>query len=629
MRIGLTFLILLFILAVSWAKAWPDFVGRMELVIYDWKTQQFMVNEVDNRITIVEIDERSLKAEGGWPWPREKLARMLHVLKDHYQVSAIGLDVFFPEAKEPVSDAFLADAVTSTRTVLPMVFSQEELTQGILGEAVQVELRNPLATKQAQGYVANGGFFRPNYLAGHISPVVDPDGVIRRFIPVLKYQGQYYEALPMAMVRQLFGIDSLVVERRETISEGYRRWHLNLDEYNDIFLPGLARIPIDRKGESLIPYHHNSGGFNYVSASDILAQRVPMSELLGTIVLIGPTATGLYDLVATPIASQLPGVEIHAHILSALIDGRFLATSDNQAQDEAVVMFLLALIAILFVRNLSPVPIIITMIALGITWFVANLLVWHYIGLTTQMLPPFFYIASLLVMNLVFSLQLSGKQKNRLIKSFERYVPSVVSQASFDQNDKLLEAKKRPITAMFLDLRGFTAWSEQQAAEDVSLYVASVMQEVSSIVGQYGGTIDKYMGDSVMAFWDSKNDIRHAQQAVDAAIAIELHLNKAESVINQHAQPLDYGIGINSGAAMVGQMGTKERASYTVMGDVVNVASRLEALSSAMGCHIILGSETVEQLENIVCKSLGEVNLRGRKNSMSVYTPTIPITNMG
>ena len=431
------------------------------------------------------------------------------------------------------------------------------------------------------------------------------------------------------MVRQLFGIDSLVVERRETISEGYRRWHLNLDEYNDIFLPGLARIPIDRKGESLIPYHHNSGGFNYVSASDILAQRVPMSEMVGTIVFIGPTATGLYDLVATPITGQLPGVEIHAHILSALIDGRFMATSDNQAQDEAVVMFLLALIAILFVRNLSPVPIIITMMALGVTWFVANLLVWHYVGLSAPMLPPFFYIASLLVMNLVFSLQLSGKQKNRLIKSFERYVPSVVSQASFDQNDKLLEATKRPITAMFLDLRGFTAWSEQQAVEDISEYVASVMQEVSSIVGQYGGTIDKYMGDSVMAFWDSKNDIRHAQQAVDAAIAIELHLNKAESVINQHAQPLDYGIGINSGAAMVGQMGTKERASYTVMGDVVNVASRLEALSSAMGCHIILGPETVEQLENIVCKSLGEVNLRGRKNSVSVYTPTIPITNMG
>ena len=433
----------------------------------------------------------------------------------------------------------------------------------------------------------------------------------------------------MAMVRQLFGIDSLVVERRETISEGYRSWHLNLDEYNDIFLPGLARIPIDRKGESLIPYHHNSGGFNYVSASDILAQRVPMSEMVGTIVFIGPTATGLYDLVATPIASQLPGVEIHAHVLSALIDGRFLATSDNQAQDEAVVMFLFALIAILFVRNLSPVPIITTMMALGVTWFVANLLVWHYIGLSAPMLPPFFYIASLLLMNLVFSLQLSGKQKNRLIKSFERYVPSVVSQASFDQNDKLLEATKRPITAMFLDLRGFTAWSEQHAAEDVSHYVASVMQEVSTIVGQYGGTIDKYMGDSVMAFWDSKNDIRHAQQAVDAAIAIELHLNKAESVINQHAQPLDYGIGINSGAAMVGQMGTKERASYTVMGDVVNVASRLEALSSAMGCHIILGSETVEQLENIVCKNLGEVNLRGRKSSVSVYTPTIPITNMG
>ena len=269
------------------------------------------------------------------------------------------------------------------------------------------------------------------------------------------------------------------------------------------------------------------------------------------------------------------------------------------------------------------------MMALGVAWFVANLLVWHYVSLNVPMLPPVFYILSLLLMNFVFSLQLSGKQKDRLIKSFERYVPSVVSEASIDQNDKLLEATERPVSAMFLDLRGFTAWSEKQTAEQVSHYVASVMQEVSSVIGQYGGTIDKYMGDSVMAFWDSKNVTRHAQRAVDAAIAIEFHLSKAGSVINQHAQPLDYGIGINSGRAMVGQMGTKERASYTVMGDVVNVASRLEALSSAMGCHIILGSETVEQLENIVCKSLGEVNLRGRKHSVSIYTPTLPITNMG
>ena len=629
MRIGLTFLILLFIVAVSWAKAWPGFVDRMELVIYDWKTQQFMVDEVDNRITIVEIDERSLKAEGRWPWPREKLARLLHVLKDHYEVSAIGLDVFFPEAKESDTDAFLADAVTSTRTVLPMVFSQAKLGQGLLGEAAQVELRDTLVTKKAQGYVANGDFFPPNYVAGHISPVVDPDGVIRKFTPIFEYQGQYYEALPIAMVRQLFGIDSLVVERTETMNEGYRRWHIKLGEYNDIFVPGLARIPIDRKGESLIPYRHNSGGFNYVSASDILTQRLPMSEMVGSIVLIGPTATGLYDLVATPIASQLPGVEIHAHILSALIDGRFMATSDNQAQDEAVVMFLLALIAVLFVRNLSPMPIIVTVMVLGVAWFVANLLVWHYVGLSAPMLPPFFYLASLLVMNLIFSLQLSGNQKDRLIKAFERYVPSVVSQASIDKNDKFLEAKERPVTAMFLDLRGFTAWSEQQAAVDVSQYIALVMQEVSSLVGQYGGTIDKYMGDSVMAFWDSKDDTYHAQQAVDAAIAIELHFSKADSVINQHSQPLDYGIGINSGTAMVGQMGTKDRASYTVMGDVVNVASRLEALSSAMGCRIIIGSETVEQLENIVCKSLGEVNLRGRKNSVSIYTPTMPINNIG
>ena len=625
MRIGFTFLILVCIVAISWAKAWPSFVDRLELVVYDWKTQQSMVDALDNRITIVEIDELSLKVEGAWPWPREKVARLLQLLKNHYQVSAIGLDVFFPEAKNPVSDALLAEVVTSTQTVLPMVFSHDQLAQGILGKAVPLELRNLLITKQAQGYVANADFFPINYPAGHISPVVDTDGVIRKYTPIIDYQGQYYDAMPIAMVRQLFGIDSLVVEKSETINEGYRSWYLNLGEYNDVFLPGLARIPIDQKGHALIPYHFNSGGFHYVSASDVLAKQVPMGDMVGSIVLVGATATGLYDLVATPIASQLPGVEIHAHILSALIDGKFIATSNNAAQNEALAMLLLALISIVCVRNLSPMPIVLTMLALGATWLVVNLWVWRYFGLSAPMLPPFIFIASLLVMNLVFSLQLSGQQKNRLMKSFERYVPRVVSQASINQNDEQLEAQERPVTAMFLDLRGFTAWSEQQTAQHVSQYVALVMQEVSAIVGQYGGIIDKYMGDSIMAFWDSKNGVHHAQQAVDAAIAIELHFSQPNSIINQHAKPLDYGIGINSGAAMVGQMGTKERASYTVMGDVINVASRLEALSSTLGCRIILGSDTVAQLENIVCKNLGEVNLRGRQHSVSIFTPSLPI----
>ena len=616
-------------MAISWAQAWPGFMGRLELVIYDWKTQQYMVDQVDNRITIVGIDERSLKVEGSWPWPREKMARLLEVLKNHYQVSAIGLDVFFPEAKHSVSDTLLAKAVSSTQTVLPMVFSQDTLTQGVLGEAVQVELRNTLVAKQAKGYVANGGFMPSKYIAGHISPVIDVDGVIRKYTPLIQYQGQYYEALPIAMVRQLFGIESLVVEKVGAINKGHRSGQLNLNEYNNIFLPGLARIPVDQKGESLIPYHSKSGNFNYVSASDVLAKRAPMNNMFGSIVFIGATATGLFDIVATPIASQLPGVEVHAHIMSALIDGRFITTSRNEIQYAALVMLIVALVSIVFVRNLSPIPIITVMTVLGSAWLMANLWLFGYLGLSVPMLPPFLYIACILVMNLVLSLQLSGKQTNRLITAFQRYVPNVVSQASIDQNDTLLEATERPITVMFFDLRDFTAWSEQQAAEHVNQYVSLVMQEVSRIVAQYGGIIDKYMGDSVMAFWDSGNGPHHAQQAVDAAIAIEMNFNKADSVIAQHAQPLEYGIGINSGAAMVGQMGTKERASYTVMGDVVNVASRLEALSGTMGCRIILGLATVNQLENIVCKNLGEVNLRGRQHSVSIYTPTIPSINQG
>jgi adenylate cyclase len=151
---------------------------------------------------------------------------------------------------------------------------------------------------------------------------------------------------------------------------------------------------------------------------------------------------------------------------------------------------------------------------------------------------------------------------------------------------------------------------------------------VSSIITQHSGIIDKYMGDSVMAFWDSQSCPHHAQKAVNAAIAIELYFTKDYAGSAKASEPLEYGIGINSGVAMVGQMGTTERASYTVMGDVINVASRLQTLSSTMGCHIILGSETVEQLEGIAYRSLGEVKLRGRQNTVLIHTPTIPIVSL-
>lgn len=618
LRIGLSFLILFIIVAVSWAKAWPAFSERLELSIYNWKVQQFAINQAENRITIVEIDERSLKLEGSWPWPREKFANILHILKDDYMVSVIGLDVFFPEAKNPVSDALLAEAITRTQTVLPIVFSQDKLTQGILGAATPLDLIDSFQTRQAQGYIANGDFMPSNYTAGHISPIIDVDGVIRKFTPIIEYKGQHYEALTIAMVRQLFGINSLVVKKANSLAS----------QYNDIFLPGLVRIPIDNQGQALIPYTHVSGNFRYVSASDVLSKSVPINEMVGSLVLIGSSATGLHDVVATPISSQLPGVEVHAHILAGLIDGGFIATSNMEVQYEAVAMLLIACLAILFIRNLSPIPVLATLLGLSIAWVVANLLVWKIIGLNLPMLPPLIYITALLIMNFVLSLQLSGKQTHRLMKSFERYVPALVAQASINKTSEMLAASERPVTTMFFDLRGFTAWSERQTAQDVHQYIATVMQEVSNIITQHDGIIDKYMGDSVMAFWDSQSCPHHAQKAVNAAIAIELYFNKDYAAGAKASEPLEYGIGINSGVAMVGQMGTTERASYTVMGDVINVASRLQTLSGTMGCHIILGSETAEQLEGIPYRSLGEVKLRGRQNTVLIHTPTIPIVSL-
>ena len=618
LRIVLSFLILLIIVAVSWAKAWPAFSERLELNIYDWKVQQFALNQAENRITILEIDERSLKSEGSWPWPREKIANILNILKDDYMVSAIGLDVFFPEAKDPVSDALLAEAITRTRTVLPIVFSQEKLTQGILGAATPIDLIDSVETRQAQGYIANGDFMPLNYTAGHISPIIDVDGVIRKFTPIIQYNGQYYEALTIAIVRQLFGINFLGVKKVDSLAS----------QYNAIFLPGLVSIPIDKQGQALIPYTRVSENFRYVSATDVLTKRLPINEMVGTIALIGASATGLHDLVATPMSRQLAGVEVHAHILAGLLDGRFMATGNMEVLYEAVAMLLIALSAILFIRNLSPIPLLVTMLGLGIIWFVANLMVWKIIGLSLPMLPPFIYITAVLIMNFVLSLQLSGKHNRFIMKSFEHYVPALVAKASINQTSEMLAARERPVTAMFFDLRGFTAWSEHQTSEDVHEYIATVMQEVSSIITQYDGIIDKYMGDSVMAFWDSQICTHHAQKAVNAAITIELFFNKYGAGGAKVSEPFEYGIGINSGVAMVGQMGTTQRASYTVMGDVINVASRLQALSDTMGCHIILGSGTLEQLEGVTCRSLGEVKLRGRQNTVLIYTPIIPILSL-
>ena len=652
-RIGLGFIFVIVFACQAGGYISLPIIDRLDGILYDLRLRLTAPGGIDPRIVIVDIDENSLKerelgGEGRWPWPRDRLALLNNQLFDVYNVNLLGYDVIFSERDESSgirtiermagSDALKKDArfqaeyeqlkpqldfdqrFAGSLKDKPAVLGYSFLNfgnhdkKGALPPPVFSTQELPLTSVdplQRQGYTANLPLLQ-NAAAdgGHINPIVDADGVLRRVPMLVEYDGKYYESLSLASARVLMGSLplQLIVNTRGSL-EGL-----------DV---GGASLPLDGQLNSYIPYRGPYKSFEYISASEVMKGAVHKEKLEGKIVLIGTTAPGLLDLRTTPVGKAYPGVEIHANLIGGILDGSIKQTPVWADALNLSLILVLGVALSMALPMLSPLLGSVVSIASITTVLVAN----YFIYLRGFVLPLAAILMTLLliyIFNLAYGYFVESRSKRLITGLFGQYVPpELVDEMAQDPSNFSMEGESRELTILFSDVRGFTTISESLDAKTLSEFINAFLTPFTKVIYQHRGTIDKYMGDCIMAFWGAPiKDENHARQGVLSAFemlkAMEL-LNL--EFIQRGWPPIKVGIGLNSGRVSVGNMGSQIRLAYTVMGDAVNLASRLESITKEYGVAIIIGEETRKQLPDLIARELDKVKVKGKDIAVTIYEP--------
>jgi adenylate cyclase len=634
-------------------------IERLELITYDARLRLVMPGGIDDRIVIVDIDEKSLAAEGRWPWRRDKVGALLDRLFDHYRVGIVGFDVVFAEPDESSGlnvlrelaegelkgnaqyrsalktleakleyDRAFAEKLKGRLVVLGYYFSNvvdEEgkgRTSGLLPSPVLAagtfKGKNIDFTRWP-GYGANlPQLQQAAASAGHFNPLPDEDGITRR-VPILaEYQGGYYEALSLAVVRLGLGSPELVPGfAEETV------WTRNYPGL-EWLSAGSVRIPVDRDVSALVPYRGRQGSFPYISATDVLSGQAPGQVLANKIVLVGTTAPGLFDLRATPVDRVYPGVEIHANLIAGMLDGTIKQRPPYVLGAEVVLLMLSGIVMAIVLPLVNPLRATLITAAVLIAVFGTNVVVWTEGNLVLPLASGMLMIALLFALNMSYGFFVESRAKRQITGLFGQYVPSeLVDEMSQNPGAFTMEGDSREMSVLFTDVRGFTTISEGLEPKQLSQLMNEFLTPLTRVIYRHRGTIDKYMGDCIMAFWGAPvADPGHARSAVLAGLEMHKVLGELAPQFKARGWPeIHIGVGVNSGRMSVGNMGSEVRVAYTVMGDAVNLASRLEGLTRQLGVGMIVGETTRAQAPDLVYRELGRVGVKGKEATAAIYEP--------
>jgi adenylate cyclase len=623
-------------------------VTKLELWSYDTRLNMTMPNSLDERIVIVDIDEKSLKQQGHWPWSRNKLAHLVDRLFDDYQVRVLGMDAVFAEpdlssglqgmqaiqsehfsqdqalraAIEKLSpsldyDQLFANSLKNRKVVLAYVFLQEgEAKVGALPAPVLPAAyfkEQPVSLMQASGYTANLANLQAQaYAAGHFNASPDQDGISRRLPMLVQYHDQVYEAFASAVARAV----------NEAAGARSTKPALAVDADAELLRIGKNRIPVNNDMAALIPYRGAQGSFPYVSATDVMSNNVDKAILNNKIVLLGTTAAGLMDLRATPMQNVYPGVEVHANMVAGILDGNI---KQNPAYTQGIEFILLLLVGSLLafsLPNLSPSSAtMLTALCLSLL-LGSNWLAWQAGNLALPLAALLVTISALYFFNMAYGFFFESRLKRQLGRLFGLYIPpELVDEMVQNPNSYSLASQSRHMTVLFTDVRDFTSIAEGMAPEQLSLLMNRFLTPMTQAIHQHRGTIDKYMGDAIMAFWGAPvADNQHATHAVQAALAMTDSLARLQDEFAAHGWPaIRIGIGLNSGDMVVGNMGSTFRMAYTVLGDAVNLGSRLEGLTKYYGVSIIVSEDTKVLAPDFAYRELDQVRVKGRDKPLAIY----------
>jgi len=585
-----------------------------------------------DNIVIVDIDEKSLRELGQWPWSRDMVAKVLQNLTNS-EVGIIGLDIVFAEAdnsspkrvleklgmdstKAPDFDEKLAHTLANSPTISGYMFDFKEKTlRGIVPNisAIMIEKNyNGIEyLPKAKGIITNiKSLQKSSYSSGFFNTIPDSDGIVRSVPMLVKYEGTIYPSLSLEMLRLVYSVNKVSIN------------------YGDAGISSIALgelvIPTDRFGRVSVNYFGKSKLFKYISAVDIYKNQFKKEDIAGKIVLLGTSAGGLLDLRATPFESTYAGVEIHATAIENILNQSFLSRpSWIEAVDVLTIVVLLLFIVLLFVflgalkTALMSILSIVTFTYIAYSFFVND-------GIILNVIYPL--ISSVLLYMILTSLHylFESKQKELIKNKFSKKVSKAVAESLIKQGNKdILEAKEKEITIFFSDIRGFTSISENLANPKKLIdFLNLYMTPMTEIITKNHGTVDKFIGDAIMAYWNAPLDIdNHADMALQSAIEQIKELEKLNVYLKEQNLPrIDIGIGINTGFAVVGEMGSSGRSDYTVIGDSVNLASRTEGLCKTYKAQILITEFTKQKLKkryNI--EFLDEVKVKGKEESVKIY----------
>lgn len=658
-RLLLSLLILIALLISATGLRHYPFLQQLENWTYDSRLNFTRPDTVDENIVIVDIDEISIAKVGRFPWKRNVLSTLVNNLFDHYQIKTLGFDILFAEkdtssglesfsrlatnelknntqylaALEKIRpslefDRIFAQSLLNRDVILGYYFkrevkSGEDAEIGVLPSAISDitdELSQRLPIYEARAYNANlpvlqnatkyGGFFD--------NPSVDADGVFRRVPLVQSYNGQLYPSLALATAKLALGnpqIEFLV----ETDGKQSAHNYFALEAIN----LGKNSIPVDHNAAVYVPYRGRQGSFKYFSAYQILNQSVDREYLKDKIVLIGTSAPGLLDLRSTPVQNVFPGVEVHANIIAGILNQSINQKPAWASGYEFLILILLAIIMYLILTYLSPILAGISTLAMIFIVISGTLLAWQYL-LILPLASPLLLIAMMFTLHMTYGFFIESRGKRQLAHMFGQYIPpELVDEMSESASEFSLEGESREMTVLFSDVRGFTTISEGLDPKQLTMLMNAILTPMTRIIHKNRGTIDKYIGDAIMAFWGAPlQDTEHARHALYAAFGMIQELNNMQQEFREKGWPaIKIGIGLNTGVMNVGNMGSEFRVAYTVLGDTVNLGARLEGLTKAYGVDIIVNETTRNAVPEFIFKELDRVRVKGKKKPVTIYEP--------
>lgn len=588
----------------------------------------------ERRVVVVDIDEKSTQALGAWPWPRDRMAQLLNGL-DAYGVNLKVVDVLFDGQQNAAQDgklveALQAGALPTQSNKAPTVISQlfalspdAQVKSGLLAGALDTSTC-PSAATPAFGFMAAApAFAQSSQTVGHITPVVDPDGNIRRVPALVCFEGKAYPALAVAGLAAATGAQPVIKPAPGLIQAG---------QVVDV---GGLQIPIDTKGQLRVSYQMPRAGFVSVSAVDVIQGKVPPQMLKGTWALVGSTAFGGGDAVPTPQGGAVGGVEVHAQILSAALDGR-TPYAPAWAPLWPLATGALALLVLIFSLKASgpKAAVVVPAVALASSAVIFGAHAVLLLG-AHQWLgwgQPVLFVALAATLLTAAEMLRVRAERESLYQNLSSYLPEgAARRVAFQEPTAQVVAETREATVMLVDLRNFSAYCEERTPEDAATVLHIFYTTVEKIVTEHGGVVEQMVGDGLTAVWNGSSPCeQHALQALKAAKVIwQEGVAQLPKVASRKTPPLDIGIGIESGPVMVGSFGPARRRVHTVMGEAVSVASRLEKLTAELGYPVLVGPKALAQCANAPeaqdTQKLGDFLLSGMRAPRTVYALNVPI----